>query len=100
MTGRKNDNFFFIIVDVVTNQKDVMKCIMSRENDNVSILLLIDIDQFFPVLEKICQSIQYRHLINIIPVGKKKKKKRAKKENILFFFLICISDDLIIYSLL
>ncbi|KAI8095635.1 hypothetical protein BDF21DRAFT_406378 [Thamnidium elegans] len=56
-------------VDVVTNQKDVMKCIMSREDSNVSILLLINIDQFFPILEKICQSIQYHHLINIIPVA-------------------------------
>lgn len=51
-----------------------MECIISREDSNVPVLLLVDIDQHFPLLEKICQSIRYdHHLINTIPVGKKKE---------------------------
>lgn len=64
-----------------------MLSIMARKDNSVPILLLIDIDHHFCLLEKICQSIQYDHLINIIPIGKKRNNKGVEKINSLDFSL-------------
>ncbi|KAG2213518.1 hypothetical protein INT47_009192 [Mucor saturninus] len=55
-------------VEIVANAQDAMLSIMTRRNCTMPILLLIDIDHHFCFLEKICQSIQYDHLMNIIPI--------------------------------
>lgn len=68
-----------MLVEIVGNAQDAMLSIMTRKNCTIPILLLIDIDHHFCFLEKICQSIQYDHLINIIPIGKKLKLKSLKK---------------------
>lgn len=81
----------FYVVDVVTNQEEAMLSIMSRKDHTVPILLLIDVDFHFCLLEKVCQSIQYSHLINIIPIGKNKMKKKMKK--LIFFLLACSKND-------
>ncbi|CAO3646189.1 unnamed protein product [Mucor hiemalis] len=46
-----------------------MMLIITRQDKSVPVLFIVDIDQHFKLLERICQFIQYDPAINIIPVA-------------------------------
>lgn len=53
----------------MTNSNEAMLFIMSRNDQSVPCIFLIDVDQHWNLFEKICQSIQYNPLLHVVPIG-------------------------------